>query len=166
MLDRITKIRNGDEWWNYKIYKCDGCNKDVGESDYAYFGEDTQLCRECAFKKGRFSGEEYLNSIGISLNGIHAGINPNGEIEIWRGKKTPPWERKCTKRSSPEYERWRTRVFERDDYTCQKCGQRGGILNAHHIKSYAKHKGLRTNIDNGITLCKACHKKEHSKRRD
>jgi hypothetical protein len=166
LLDRIIKIRNGDRWVNFRIYKCDCCHEDVGESDYAYFGEDTQLCRECAFKKGYFSSEDYLNSIGINLNRIYAGINPKGQIEVWSGKEIPPWERKCDKRSSPEYTQWRTKVFERDNYTCQKCGQRGGNLNAHHIKSYAKHKKLRTVVDNGITLCEVCHKKQHSKRRD
>ena len=68
-------------------------------------------------------------------------------------------------RNFPEYDNWRTSVFERDSYTCQKCGKIGGELNAHHIKSYSGHKKLRLDIDNGITLCASpCHKKEHKKK--
>ena len=68
-------------------------------------------------------------------------------------------------RNSGEYQEWRTAVFKRDGYTCQKCGQKGGELNAHHIKPFAEYKNLRFDVDNGITLCKKCHRKAHKKRR-
>ena len=60
-----------------------------------------------------------------------------------------------------EYKEWRTQVFERDTYICQKCKQTGGTLNAHHIEAYNNNPGLRTEIANGITLCKECHKNFH-----
>lgn len=53
---------------------------------------------------------------------------------------------------------WRKAIFERDDYTCKECGIQGGYLEAHHIKSWARHPNLRFDMDNGVTLCKACHK--------
>lgn len=167
MLDRVIKIKNGDRLVNFVIYKCDDCNSEIRESDYAYFDKDIQLCRNCAFKNGHFSSKQYLESIGINLSEMHAGINLNGEIEIWLGKDTPPWERtKKQQRHSLKYSNWRTKIFERDNYTCQKCGMRGGELNAHHIKPFAKYKKLRYEIANGITLCKDCHIKEHSKKGD
>jgi hypothetical protein len=64
-------------------------------------------------------------------------------------------------RLTPEYRQWRTEVFVRDDYTCQTCGQRGGTLNAHHRQSYVGHPHLRTELNNGITLCKKCHDAIH-----
>ena len=66
-----------------------------------------------------------------------------------------------SERFTPKYKKWRTDVFERDEYTCQHCNQVGGKLNTHHIKPYKEFKELRTVLENGITLCYECHKKEH-----
>jgi len=74
----------------------------------------------------------------------------------WKGGVTPLrtkiWH-------SIEYKLWRNAVFERDNYTCVWCGQRGKILNADHIKPFAHYPELRFAIDNGRTLCKNCHLK-------
>ena len=64
-------------------------------------------------------------------------------------------------RNTIEYREWRQAVFDRDGYTCQMCGQRGGTLNAHHIKRWSKFPELRFAVDNGMTLCKQCHKEMH-----
>lgn len=64
-------------------------------------------------------------------------------------------------RNTPEYAKWRKLVFERDNYTCQMCGERGGILNAHHIERYRNNIKRRTDVSNGITLCVKCHRKLH-----
>ena len=73
---------------------------------------------------------------------------------------------------------WVKKVFKRDNFTCQKCGdKKGGNLNAHHIKHLSKIikeyniKDMADilqckelwNINNGITLCVNCHIKEHKK---
>jgi hypothetical protein len=58
---------------------------------------------------------------------------------------------------------WRQEVFERDQYTCQHCGQRGGELNAHHIKGWTKYPHLRFDLGNGLTLCVNCHIAHHQR---
>ena len=79
--------------------------------------------------------------------------NPN-----WRGGITKP---RHAAMSTKRYKTWRQAVFERDDYTCRKCGQRGGELNADHIKAWAAYKELRYVVGNGRTLCVKCHKKTY-----
>lgn len=57
---------------------------------------------------------------------------------------------------------WRESVYSRDGWTCQKCGDdKGGNLQAHHIRNFAEVIELRTSIENGITFCKDCHKLFH-----
>jgi len=81
-------------------------------------------------------------------------------------------------RHSSKYEEWIKKVFERDNYTCQKCGERGRRLEAHHIKPFSRiwtENKIRTfeqamdceelwNIDNGQTLCVKCHKEISTRR--
>jgi 5-methylcytosine-specific restriction endonuclease McrA len=96
---------------------------------------------------------------------------------FWKGGITPE-VRKI--RNDIRYKEWRISVFIRDNFTCQKCGQKRGNINAHHKKRFSviiddmrqkfpllsiqdiagHHKDLWKTL-NGITLCKTCHKKEH-----
>ena len=48
------------------------------------------------------------------------------------------------------------KVFERDNYTCQMCGN-GGNLQVDHIQSWAEYADLRFSMDNCRTLCTKCH---------
>lgn len=78
----------------------------------------------------------------------------------WQGGKTPE---AVLRRTRKEYDAWRTAVFQRDDFTCALCQQRGGKLSAHHIKRYALFPELAYCLWNGITLCWACHNAIHWK---
>jgi len=83
-----------------------------------------------------------------------------------RGSNNPNWkggfflERRP--RDTIEYKEWRTKVYQRDNYTCQTCSIKGGQLVAHHIKSWKSYPGLRYEVSNGLTLCTPCHKKTHN----
>lgn len=87
------------------------------------------------------------------------------------GDKSPSWKGgisflKNKVRKTIEWKEWRNLVYERDNYTCQICGARSNkgisiILHPHHIKSYSKYPDIRFDVNNGITLCSACHYKLH-----
>ncbi len=66
-------------------------------------------------------------------------------------------------RQSEEYKEWRDAVFRRDNWTCQnpECGYKGHKIVAHHIKNFEEYPEFRYDVDNGQTLCRACHKKLH-----
>lgn len=71
---------------------------------------------------------------------------------------------RINRRNYTEYWDFRKNVYKRDDYACKCCGDnRGHNLVAHHILNYHDHKDLRTDIDNGITLCDNCHNEFHKK---
>lgn len=73
----------------------------------------------------------------------------------WIDGRTPEHERI---RHSKEYKEWRLSVFERDKFTCVNCGDdKGGNLNADHIKPFCLYPELRLDVDNGRTLCESCH---------
>lgn len=60
-------------------------------------------------------------------------------------------------------------VLDRDNYTCQKCGEKmehiaGGIsFVVHHIIPASENMALYLDIDNLILLCPICHNKIHEK---
>ena len=74
-------------------------------------------------------------------------------------------------RQTAEYKLWRSRVFERDNWTCQTCRIKGVYVEAHHKKELHKIiiefniKSLKDarrcnelwDLDNGVTLCSDCH---------
>lgn len=66
-------------------------------------------------------------------------------------------------RKSWEYKDWRALVYERDSFTCKRCGASNVELNAHHVLNFSSNEDLRFDINNGITLCKKCHKLFHSR---
>jgi hypothetical protein len=92
--------------------------------------------------------EDVKKKISATLQGI--------SLEEW--EKFKESENALFRKSLP-YQEWRLKVFQRDNYKCVKCGS-GGELNADHIKLFALYPELRTDLDNGQTLCISCHKEK------
>jgi hypothetical protein len=78
----------------------------------------------------------------------------------WKGGVTKENEKK---RKALEYKLWHKACLERDSFTCQKSGQKGGKLQVHHIHNFADYPELRTSIENGITLSYKSHREFHKK---
>lgn len=131
--------------------------------------------------KGRTHTEEARRKIGEAHKGKRLRLGKRHSVETRMkisqkarararsGSELPNWKGGITVinrgiRFSAEYKRWRFDVFSRDRFTCQECGDnRGGNLQAHHIKSFADFPELRFAVENGITLCQNCHEQLHLK---
>lgn len=108
-----------------------------------------RTCRQCRKKLA------FTNQTGLCLVCFRRTLK--GPLSTnWRGGIT---EKNLAIRTSWEYKEWRKAVFERDDYTCQFCFERGGNIVADHIKSFRNFPKLRFDINNGRVLCVECHRK-------
>jgi hypothetical protein len=85
-----------------------------------------------------------------------ASRQAGAQSHLWRGGLS---DINHVLRESATAKAWRNSVFERDNFTCVHCGQRGGKLCADHIKPWCRFPELRFEISNGRTLCWPCHQK-------
>lgn len=131
-------------------------NNIVGENNPNYKGGKSK-CIDCGIELA----QRYSHRGTLRCKDCHYKYNTGENNGNWKGGVC---SESILQRSSKENKKWRISVFERDDFTCQICGDnRGGNLNAHHIKRWCDYPELRFNIDNGITLCKDCHIIIHKK---
>ena len=154
-----------------KVIVCNTCGKEREAIEAAWEGENcfecnmkkirnkvSMICPVCGkiFERGLAAKKRMKNS--YCSKGC-AGVAKKGEgCYLWKGGVSSELRRA---RVSAEYKRWRTSVFERDNYTCRDCGIRGTHLHPHHIKEFALFPSLRYEVSNGVTLCEKCHGKIH-----
>lgn len=88
-------------------------------------------------------------------------------IESISGENSDRWdhsksnEDRVIQRKVEGYSDWKLSVFKRDNRTCKCCGDTKQTINAHHIQNYSSNPTLRTDINNGVTLCYSCHTAFH-----
>lgn len=142
-----------------KIFLCQKCATPIKNKH----GKIIKFCsRECSgtcFQKGN-----------KPWNYKKKGLNSGSDCHLWRGGVTE-WKKKLD--TCIQTKNWRREVFERDNYTCQWCGDStGGNLQADHIiprsflikeNNITSYKGALScavlwDISNGRTLCIDCHK--------
>lgn len=168
----MTKSRNIHK--PHIIKKCLNCQK---EFELLYCRRERKFCcHNCSaeYSKGK---SHYWKPKTIFKKGHKPSPETRAKMSKNRkgkgglkGKDNPRWKGIKYKRYihttwTKKYKEWRKAVFERDNYTCQKCGKIGGYIQAHHIKSWAKYKDKRYLIENGVCLCVKCHKNIHSSKK-
>ena len=67
-------------------------------------------------------------------------------MEFWEQYKRPEWQRR------------RTEILTRDDWTCQDCGSKEEQLHVHHRFYEKGRKVWEYEDDELVTLCKYCHR--------
>lgn len=80
--------------------------------------------------------------------------------EVLQKKSQDKSNNSSVSRNSSSYNAWKDAVLTRDK-VCQCCGG-DKYPEVHHIFGYKDNESLRENPENGIVLCKWCHKKYHS----
>lgn len=141
-----------------EIFKSQGCTLLSNE----YLGIDYAMEYICV------CGNKSKIRLADFRRGVRCKVCQKKKMRNMRlGSRNPAWKEeklhieRQKDRSLDIYRTWRYRIFQRDNYTCQICNQRGNKLQAHHLESFASNKELRIALNNGITLCKSCHKKFH-----
>ncbi|MGL5712733.1 MAG: HNH endonuclease [Paraclostridium sp.] len=142
----LSKLKLGENHPRYSQIKttCSNCDGDTYKTKTEYEKYEHHYCsREC----------KYEHQASIYYGEKHPRYNPNLTNK-----------ERLDNRKYVEYYKWRNDVFNKDEYTCRKCGdKRGKNLNAHHIRNYGECEELRLDIKNGITLCESCHREFHKK---
>jgi hypothetical protein len=120
--------------------------------------EMRERLRQIALEDGRVP---YLQ------NGVHYQKGKRGEETTnWKGGITPDRQKFY---GTPEWKAVYPLVWERDDYTCQRCGKvakpedmKKKRFDIHHISGFSNVE-LRAELSNLILLCERCHYWVHGK---
>lgn len=88
-------------------------------------------------------------------------IIPYNDDESWDNMKK---ENKGVKRNTKKYKEFKNTVKERDG-RCVCCGWDKDLC-VHHVLQYSKYPEIQADEDNGITLCRECHRKYEELYRD
>ena len=128
-------------------FSCSGKYKHIIDPELGYRAGKILAGKPKPWLRGRKQSLESRLKRSIALRGENG---PN-----WQGGKTKEF---YTLRHGLAYKLWREKVFTRDNYICQFCGERGKKLNADHIRAFSQYPELRFLVTNGRTLCIDCHK--------
>lgn len=156
------------------LMKCDDCNKEtlVPYSHIKKSGEF--ICRKCIYNHHEYKETQRKSHFGIiPSEKTRKKMSKNNGMKGKFGKQHPKFNPNLTNKERQNQHNisgmciWVKKVKSRDNYTCKKCGYKGkpndNIMIAHHINNFKNFKEQRLDINNGITLCKDCHRSKLGK---
>jgi hypothetical protein len=160
--DKKEKYRNSSAL--YKTYACQ-----ISFAEQVFESEGGLLLVPCTYCGKLYTPR--VRDIGSRVAALNGKVR--GECRLYCSgacKQACPsynqekfWksQKKATSREVSAH--FRQLVLERDNWICQRCG--AGIeagLHVHHIEGAVQQPGIANDLENGITLCKECHKYVHS----
>jgi 5-methylcytosine-specific restriction endonuclease McrA len=155
-----TYYRRGNRAFKTCSLACVGAYKAVMQKGKPQLRKGITIqCKTCGAERYCYPCQKDARYCSVKCRGAdpESSAKISGENHYnWKGGITPINQ---LGRKSKEYAIWRKMVFERDNFTCQICGERGNSLNADHIKPWSLFPDSRYELDNGRTLCVSCHKK-------
>jgi len=125
------------------------------------------LCRCACGVEKPIAGNALLNGSTVSC-GCHRSrrmINRHRTLRISRGNSPDQLLSSLGHQLQQSCSETRRRVRERDQFTCQLCGKKGGRINAHHTQRIADHPEFANDETTMLTLCAgkgSCHWRAHS----
>lgn len=135
--------------------KCAKCSKVFMVQPHRFKGGRGKFCSVACRASGMFTSE-VRKKLSAKRKGRPNPAVAGKKCHFWKGGITPESKKE---RMSLKTRMWREAVYKRDNYTCVLCGKRGGRLNADHILPFSQFPAYRHVLENGRTLCVACHKK-------
>jgi hypothetical protein len=163
---KLKRIKMGEQkscGRNCKLW-----NTDITEKTFGFLTVIKEVDRETIDSKERIflclcaCGNKKLKRFSKLTSGSTKFCQSNCRLK--RGENHPNWkpelsmEERLKGRDNWEYTQWRNKVYIRDLFTCQCCGEIGaGNLHAHHKDGYNWCIERRTDVDNGVSLCEVCH---------
>ena len=176
---------------NYEA-TCPSCGKTRTVSYYIHrrivSGRSDGSCRFCSHvgHLGKKHSDEAKKKMIKSRTGMKRSLETRRRMSFNQlGSKNSCWrggfsDIKDLIRSCSRYKEWRNCIFARDKWTCTKCGAVKTRFEAHHIKKLldiVRKYNIKTieeamecfelwDTENGVTLCKRCHKKIHKRQND
>jgi len=162
-----TTFKKGRVAWN----KGRKCPKTSGKNNGNWKGGEIKLhcivCdKEYYRERNRVNNSKFCSH---SCKAKHNFTRNNGHNYNWKGGHDK-WSKL---KGSESYKKWRLKVFQRDRFTCRKCGHRSkkskahgdktSDIQAHHIITRKSNPKLCLKAGNGITLCVNCHRLTYGK---
>lgn len=152
----ILKRRNGGKYCSRKCYFMAKKNGEIKNCLVCYKEFYTTPC-QTEIGYGKYCSKQCRLPLTLEVRKRISEGHKGEKAYNWRGDNATRIERRRLM-GQLEYKEWRTAVFKKDNYTCVFCKERGGEIQADHIKPWATHPKLRYDIKNGRTLCIDCHR--------
>jgi len=144
-----------------KKIKCDFCGKEYIKYKSQLVYKNKFCSKSC---RSKFNGKKLSNNLDYKESQRQLIKSKGNKPPLHIGKNHWNWKggiSKFNRGQDYKYCQWRKSVLAKFNFTCQKCGIRGGKLSPHHIVKWSDSVELRYDINNGLCLCYECHMKLH-----